>query len=128
MPISSPNLLAIDYGTKNIGLAYSVSGIISTLPALKNDSALFTHLKAIITEYSISKIYIGLSEGVIADKTLQFVSTLTNMLKLPVETVEEAVSTIEATEIFHHNLSKKKDYKKLVDSVAAAVILRRVIN
>jgi putative transcription antitermination factor YqgF len=128
LPTSNQNLLAIDYGTKNIGLAYSVSGIISTLPAIKNDPDLFTHLKAIITEYSISRIYVGLSEGVIADKTLHFVSTLTDMLKLPVETVEEAVSTIEATEIFRQNLNKKKDYKKLVDSVAAAVILRRVIN
>jgi putative holliday junction resolvase len=128
LPTSSQNILAIDYGTKHIGLAYSVSGIISTLPSVNNDQNLFANLKAIISQYSISKIYVGLSEGVIAKKTLVFVSQLTDMLKLPVETVEEAVSTIEATEIFRQNLSKRKDYKKLVDSVAAAVILRRVIN
>lgn len=109
-------------------MAYSVSGIIFTLPAISNDDKLFANLKDIISQHSITRIYIGLSEGVIADKTLQFVSTLTGMVKLPVETTEEAVSTVEAAEIFRHNLSKKKDYKKLVDSVAAAVILRRVIN
>jgi putative transcription antitermination factor YqgF len=123
-----PNYLAIDYGTKRLGLAYSVAGIIFTLPGLKNDDRLITHLKEIVSQYSIVKIYVGLSEGAIADKTLQFVSLLTLMVKLPVETVEEAVSTIEATEIFRRNLNKKKGYKKMVDSVAAAVILRRVIN
>ena len=128
LPTSDQNILALDYGTKQIGLAYSVSGIISTLPVLKNDKNLITNLKAIINQYSISKIYVGLSEGPIADKTLVFVSLLTNMLELPIETVEEAVSTIEATEIFRHNLKKKKNYQQLVDSVAAAVILRRVIN
>lgn len=129
MPTSDKlNLLAIDYGTKRLGLAYSVSGIISTLPAIDHDQNLFSHLKTIIAEYSISKIYVGLSEGRVAGETLKFVSTLTGMLKLPVETIEEAVSTIEATEIYRRNLNKKKNYKKLVDSVAAAVILRRVIS
>lgn len=129
MPISSSkNLLAIDYGTKRLGLAYSVSGIISTLPAVANDQNLFTRLKDIIAQYSISKVYVGLSEGRMARETLKFVSILAGMLKLPVETIEEAVSTVEAVEIYRRNLNKKKDYKKLVDSVAAAVILRRVIS
>ena len=128
MPTSSQNLLAVDYGTKRIGLAYSISGIISTLPGLNNDKNTLHHIQKIVDQYSISKVYVGLSDGVIAQKTLLFVSLLTNMLKLPVETIEEAVSTIEATEIYRNNLSKKKDYKRMVDSIAAAVILRRVIS
>ena len=105
-----------------------MAGIISTLPAIKNDDDLFTRLKEIITKYSISKIYVGISEGRMAQLSLKFVASLTGMLKLPVETIEEAVSTIEATEIYRRNLSKRKNYKNLIDSVAAAVILRRVIN
>jgi putative Holliday junction resolvase len=124
----APNVLAIDYGTKRVGLAYAISGIIATLPAVKNDSDLFTRLEEIIAKYTIAKIYVGLSEGPVAQKTLRFVATLQDMIKLPVETIEEAVSTIEATEIYRHNLNKRKNYKKLVDSVAAAVILRRVIS
>jgi putative Holliday junction resolvase len=128
LPTSSQNFLAIDYGTKRVGLAYSVSDIISTLPAIKNDDKLFANIKEIIAQYSIAKIYVGLSEGRMADNILKFVSTLSGMLELPVETIEEAVSTIEATEIYRRNLGKRREYKKLVDSVAAAVILRRVIN
>lgn len=125
---SSSNFLAIDYGTKNVGLAYSVSGIISTLPAIKNDQHLFESIKKTISLYSIGKIYVGLSEGLFAQQTLEFVSKLRGMLELPVETVEEAVSTIEAAEIYRSNQGKQKNYKKLVDSVSAAVILRRVTS
>lgn len=122
------NYLAIDYGTKNIGLAYSINDIIFTLPSIKNDDSTIANIDGIIAKYSIDKIYVGISEGKVADLTLQFVDRLRPMIKLTVETVEEAASTLEATDIYKQNKSKKKDYKKLVDSVAAAVILNRVIS
>ena len=53
---------------------------------------------------------------------------LQNMLKLPVEGVEETVSTIEATQIFLTNKKNKKKYKSLIDSISAAVILRRALG
>ena len=122
------NCLAIDYGTKRVGLAYSVSGVIAPLTTLPNDKTLIPKISQIIDEYQISKIYVGLSEGKIADLTKSFVSNLTTMIKLPVETVEEAVSTIEADSIFKSNKKSQKRYKQSIDSVAAAVILERVIS
>ena len=122
------NLLAIDYGTKNMGLAYSVSDIISTLPSIKNDDQTIKKIITLISEYAIEKVYVGISEGKVADLTLDFVNQLRPMINLEVETVEEAASTIEATSIYKQNTSKKKHYKQLVDSVAAAVILNRVIS
>lgn len=122
------NLLSIDYGQKRIGLAYSISDIITPLPVLKNDDHFLDNLFKIIQEYRIEKIYIGVSEGDFAKETLLFVDKLSSMLELPIETVEEAVSTIEAEKIFISNKNKKKNYKSHIDSVAAAVILRRVIS
>lgn len=122
------NYLAIDYGTKNIGLAYSVNDIISTLPMVKNDSNLFKNIQKTVDDYHISKIYVGISEGKVALMTKNFVSKLQNMVNLPIETVEEAVSTIEAQAIFKNNQKTAKNYSQLIDSIAAAVILRRVIG
>jgi len=116
------NYLAIDYGTKNIGLAYTINNIIFTLPSLINNDQFISHLQKIISQYSIEKIYIGLSSGRIAKLTKKFINDLSTVIKLPIETVDEAVSTIEASKI------RRKDHHGLVDSVAAAVILRRVIN
>lgn len=122
------NLLSIDFGTKRIGLAYSINGIIFTLPMVKNDELFFKTLSRIIADYHIEKIYVGLSEGKISKMTQKFVAKLSTMVKLPIETVEEAVSTIEADNIFTKNKNKTKDYRQQIDSIAAAVILNRVIN
>jgi putative transcription antitermination factor YqgF len=113
--------LGIDFGTKTIGLAYSLNGFIFTLPPIKNIPSKYNQIQSLIGEYSIEKIYVGLSEGKIAKLTLKFVSELQAIINLPVETVEEAVSTIEAQEI-------QKINKKSIDSTSAAVILRRVIS
>ncbi|MFA5026078.1 MAG: Holliday junction resolvase RuvX [Candidatus Shapirobacteria bacterium] len=122
------NILAIDFGTKRIGLAYSLNNIIFTLPMVKNDNNFVKNLRQIIDDYHIEKIYIGLCEGKIADLTKKFIENLSPMIKLPIETVEEAVSTIEAESIFSESKKNTKAYKKQIDSIAAAVILNRVIG
>ena len=122
------NYLGIDYGSKRIGLAVATQGIIEPILPVKNDKNLFENLKKIITEYQIEKIFVGISEGEFALKIKKFVSKLESVVTLSVETTEEAVSTIEADKIFLINHKKKKDYKNQIDSISAAVILRRVIN
>lgn len=122
------NFLAIDYGLKRIGLAVSIMGIITPVPAIKNDPQVFDSIKKVIAEYDIKGVYVGVSEGDVATSSKLFAEKLSTMLQLFVETVEEAVSTIEADEIYKKNKNKKKDYKTSIDSVAAAVILRRAIG
>lgn len=122
------NYLAIDYGSKRIGLAVATEGIIEPILSIKNDNNLFENLKKIIIDYQIEKIFVGISEGEFALQIKEFVSKLRSVVTLSVETTEEAVSTIEADKIFLTNHKKKKDYKKNIDSISAAVILRRVIN
>ncbi len=120
------NLLSIDYGSKRVGLALSVKGIISPLKTIPNDKSLISVIKALSHQHRVNRIYIGISEGKFADATKLFVSQLKNSTPIPIITVEEAVSTIEADEIFKNNRSKQKNYKKRIDSIAAAVILSRV--
>ena len=115
------NYLAIDYGTKRIGLAYTVNNIIFTLPQINNDDRVFSNIQKIILDYKINKIFVGLSEGKFADVTKSFINKLKLEISIPIETVEEAVSTIEASQI------RPKNSKK-IDSVAAAVILNRAIG
>lgn len=122
------NYLGIDYGSKRIGLAIAIENIIEPISGIKNDPNVFNNIKSIVSDYKINKIYVGISEGEFAKRTQKFVNELKNMLTLPIETVEEAVSTIEAEKIFLDNRKKKKNYKKNIDSIAAAVILRRVIS
>lgn len=122
------NYLAIDFGTKRIGMAYSINNIIFTLPMVENNNKFLEKLNQIVSEYKIEKIYVGMSQGKMAQITQKFVSYLSSMIKLPIETVEEAVSTIEADKLFLQNKKNNKTYHKKIDSMAAAIILNRVIN
>jgi putative transcription antitermination factor YqgF len=122
------NYLGIDFGTKKIGLAVSIRGVISPLISIANNSATLSLLQKYIDLYQIDSVYIGLSPGKMGELTLNFINKLKSVIKLPLETVEESVSTIEANSVFLTNRRKKKDYHKDIDSLAAAVILRRVIN
>ena len=112
------NYLSIDYGSKRIGLAYTVNNIIFTLPQISNDDKTIINLQKIITNHKINKVFIGLSQGKFAINTNIFVNLLKTKINIPTETIEEAVSTIEA-----HKLKSKN-----IDSVAAAIILNRAIG
>jgi putative transcription antitermination factor YqgF len=122
------NSLAIDYGLKRIGLAYSQNDIIFTLPQIQNDQHLVNNLKKIINDYQIGKIYIGLSEGRVAEITKKFIVLLSSSISLPIETIEESVSTLEAEKIYIDLKKSKKNYKQKIDSFSAAVILKRAIG
>jgi putative transcription antitermination factor YqgF len=124
----SNNFLSIDYGTKNIGLAISISAVISPLSVIKNDQNCIKNIQSVIDEYDISKVFVGISIGTFAKKTLVFVDQLSAVLECSIETVEESVSTIEATRIFFDNRGKKKDYKSKIDAISASVILRRALS
>jgi putative Holliday junction resolvase len=122
------NYLSIDYGTKQIGLAHSINGIIFTLDTISNNNKTIEKIKAIVKENHIDKIYVGLSTGRVAKLTREFIDQLCSVIKLPVDTVEESVSTIEAQKLLKDNKTNKAKQQKFVDSVSAAIILRRVIN
>ena len=95
---------------------------------LKNSPEFINQLKQIVSDYQIDQIYVGISQGTMALQTQKFVTRLQNMLTLPISTVEEAVSTVEADNIFTANKKHRKDYQKTIDAIAAAVILKRVIS
>lgn len=63
-----------------------------------------------------------------ATLTQKFINRLSPMVKLPIESVEEAVSTLEAQDLFKKNLYPAKKYHQQIDSMAAAIILNRVIG
>ena len=81
------NHLGIDFGTKKIGLAISIQGVISPLTSINNNSSIFDSIKKYIDLYKINSIYIGLSPGKMGELTLNFIDKLKSVVKLPIETV-----------------------------------------
>jgi len=126
-------VLGIDFGEKNIGLAVSdklslISQAIGQYKA-KNKKDDKKYFKALISQYEISKIVIGLplrmdgSFGIQAFKVKDYAQWLEEELHLPVILWDERLTTKQTLKLFDQHKIKEKKRKELKDQVSAAIIL-----
>jgi len=115
-------ILSLDFGKKRIGLAVAFGGIIETKGFLENDKKTFEKLTQFCKDYKVEQIVIGISEGKMARTTKAFAKKLKKVLQLPIEFVDETLTSIDA--------EKKVGWKNKgrVDSVSAAMILERYLQ
>ncbi|MHC5211217.1 MAG: Holliday junction resolvase RuvX [Planctomycetota bacterium] len=131
-------ILAIDYGRARHGLAVSDGlGLAGhPLPAMQRrdlaaDRAAFD---ALVREYDIRRLVVGLpvnmdgTEGEMARETRAFAEELAGSLELPFQMEDERLSTDEAESVLREAGVRPSDRKRLRDSIAAAVILRGVLE
>lgn len=134
-------IIALDYGSKTIGVAVSDELGLTALPleTIKRDKEnklrkTLARIEEIIKERSISLIVLGKplnmddSEGERVKKTLEFAAALEKRTGLKVVLQDERLSSIEAKEILADSGIKQEDMKLYIDSVAASVILRDFMN
>jgi len=136
--VTHARILAIDYGRARHGLAVSDAlGLAShPLPALQRagDAADLQALRAVLAERDVRRVIVGLplnmdgSEGPMAREVRAFATALGAALALPVELEDERLSTDEAEQFLRDAGLRPGERKKLRDSVAAAVILRGVLE
>jgi putative holliday junction resolvase len=131
-------ILAIDYGKKNIGLAYSdeLGLTVQPLPSLPNVGRKDFHrkLKATVETMQIQELVIGMPfnmDGSKGDSAIQIehiMESLKATIKLPISGFDERLSTVEAMEFWRAmNMKQQKKYRT-VDSLAAALILERFLR
>lgn len=127
-------IMGLDVGSKTIGVAISDElGITAQgfktikRKAMEDD---FRELYAIISQFQIEKIVVGLpknmdgSLGKQAEFVLGWIEDLKNKIQLPVETWDERLSTVEASKtLLKADLSRKKR-KGVIDKLAAVLILQ----
>lgn len=127
--------LGLDLGTKTLGLAMSDKSnmIASPLKVLKWDGEdyemLFKELDIIIKDNNITDLVLGLPKnmnntlGFAAERSLNFKEALEERYEMEVTMVDERLSTVEATNyLLDADVSRKKR-KKVIDGVAASIIL-----
>ena len=126
--------MGLDVGSKTIGVAISDElGITAQgfktikRKAMEDD---FRELYAIISQFQIEKIVVGLpknmdgSLGKQAEFVLGWIEDLKNKIQLPIETWDERLSTVEASKtLLKADLSRKKR-KGVIDKLAAVLILQ----
>ncbi len=127
-------LVALDVGERRIGVAITDPGEGYALPlrTLDRHGSLHDDLEAIVAiarEYGASAIVVGdpisLSgeRGIAAQKMDAFVTLLVKAFAGPVERVDERLTTAQVTRtLLAADVSRKKR-KRVVDALAAALIL-----
>ena len=134
-------ILGLDYGTKTVGVAIS-DPLLLTAQELETitrqrASALrhtLVRIKEICDEYQVEKIILGYprnmddSEGFRCEETLEFKKLLEKRVDIPIELLDERLTTVYAYEILEESGVAKKDRKKYIDQIAAAIILQDYLD
>jgi putative Holliday junction resolvase len=124
--------IAFDYGDARIGVAIcDPDGILSTpLPFLDaRHPKLFKQIAALFSEYQPIAIFIGEpkhlsgSTGIAVSKVREFGESLNAHFTIPINYVDERLSTVDAQRRLREAGKNSKESKVLIDSMAAVAIL-----
>ncbi len=132
--------MAIDYGSKAIGLAISdeLRLIVRPLTTIRrrrqSRNQIIAQIKAQVEEYEIAEIVIGLPirmDGTIGDAAAQvnaFIVELRKAVSIPVSAQDERLTSREAEEMMREAGLDRQQRKEKSDEYAAAIILREYLE
>ena len=125
------NILAIDIGSKRIGLA--IANTVAKLPVplevIANDRLVFQTIKDIISKYNVKQVVVGLPRNMSGEETRQsqfsreFAAKLEKVLGLKVKFADESLSTKRA-----QTLPSRQGKSNHLDSMAACFILEEYLE
>ncbi len=127
-------ILALDYGSKRIGVAATDEAKTIALPKPFLSRSEPARLLELVRESDPELILLGLPKNLSGQETqaAQAVKTFGAWLKeqtgKPVEYVDERFSTREAKTLLTNDQMKQKDHKFLIDSVSALVLLQAYLR
>ena len=132
-----PRILGLDVGDARIGVSISDELCIAAhglctihRKSKKND---IRAIQQIINEYDVEKIVIGLPKmlngeiGIQAQKVQKFIVAI-RKLNIPIVTWDERLTTAEAHRILHETNASRKKRKKVIDQLAAVLILEGYLD
>ncbi len=128
-------VLAVDYGTRRVGLALSDSARRIALPyrTLAAGPRLIEEIAAIVEEEGVVAVVVGLPIGLSGQETPRtrevraFAEKLRARLGLPVHLVDERLTSLEAERRLREAGRKPSREKHRVDQVAAMLILEQFL-
>ena len=131
-------ILALDHGTKRIGVAVSdeMKMIASPLEYISAEpfAGFLARLKEIICEKEVELIIIGMprnmdgSYGPAALKVQGFAAVLKDAIAVPIKTLDERLTTVQAQKFLIQGNVRRDKRKEKVDKTAAAILLQSYLD
>jgi len=131
-------ILALDHGTKRIGIAVSdetktIAQPLEYIPAGPFADFL-ARLKKLLVEKEVDLVLIGLprnmdgSYGPAAQKVQAFVAVLRSAITVPIKTWDERLTSAQANRILIQGKVRRDQRKEKVDKMAAAIVLQSYLD
>ena len=131
--------LGLDLGSKTLGVSVSdPSGIIASSYGIirhnENYEDLINDIRKIVEEKNIEEIVLGLPKnmnntlGEKAKLSYEFKDMIEKELNIKVNLVDERLTTKQATDLLISNDTSRKKRKKVIDSLAATIILQSYLD
>ena len=134
----SNRIMGIDYGIRRIGIAFSdLSALIATGYEVYQSHGRekdIEYLCNLANQMQVTKVVFGLplnADGTESEQTLvtkNFAQSFAYAAQIPVEFEDERFSSLEAEEILKRSKLSWQERKKILDKVAAEVILQNYLN
>lgn len=131
-------ILAIDHGTKRIGIALSdeLKMIAQPLEFILAEpfEAFLTRLKSLLQEKEVELILVGLprnmdgSYGPAAEKVREFISELRKHVQVPIKSWDERLTSVQANRLLIQGNVRRDQRKVKVDQMAAAILLQSYLD
>ena len=131
--------LGLDLGSRTLGIATSdATGLIaSTYKTIRHNEdydRLLEEVKQLIEELKIDEVVLGFPKnmnntiGPKGELSLEFKEKLEKLVTVPIHLQDERLTTKSATDMLIMGNVSRKDRKKVVDSVAATIILQTYLD
>lgn len=131
--------LGLDLGSRTLGIAVSdgtglIASSYKTIRHNEEYERLLQEVKTIVEELNIQAIVLGFPKnmnntiGPKGELSLSFKEQLEKIIDIPVILQDERLTTKSATDMLIMGNVSRKDRKKVVDSVAATIILQTYLD
>jgi putative Holliday junction resolvase len=134
-----PRYLALDVGSKRVGIAVSdelglTAQPVLTLERRRNVREDLRSVARLCRRYSVAGIVVGNPvklDGAVssqAEKVQAFASELGELTGLPIHLWDERLTTHEAHQLLYEAGHARQDHRRVVDQVAATLILQSFLD
>jgi putative holliday junction resolvase len=131
-------ILALDHGTKRIGVAISdelkmIAQPVEFIPA-EPFAEFLARLKDLLREKEVELVLVGMprnmdgSYGPATLKVQDFVAALKNAVTVPIKTWDERLTSVQANRYLIQGNVRRNERKQKVDKMAAAILLQSYLD
>jgi len=138
LPALTQRILAIDFGTKRMGLAVSDAlGItaqgLQTLQHTNTENDL-RHIQKLVVEYSTERVIVGNplsasgNETAMSQRAAAFAEKLRRRVPCPVELWDERLTSVQANRVLRESGISIEKRRRAVDRVAVTLLLQGYLD